>query len=338
MWLRNIKDGKLSRIHISLLVAFMAALAIMYYLHLITGFRPDWLYYLKVFEFRNNFHGSLFCLAIIYAAAVFGWRGVLVSCLASLLLVLPMSIFYKPLPLPVLTNIFLIFVPLFIIGFIKLELNWRNKEKQVLVEREKERQLYLAQILRAQEDERKRIAQELHDDIIHSLLVIAGKETACAVREEILAITDALRRISLDLRPSILDTVGLRPALIGLIDFLNEEGRIDACLKIEGEERKIPHGPDVVVYRIVQEAINNIQKHSNATNAIVTLSYGEDSIKLTIQDNGKGFSLPKRISSLSSKGKLGLIGIQERVNALYGNLKITSKPLSGTTITVEIKI
>ncbi len=335
---RNGKDNAVFKIHISVLVIYMTALAVMYYSQLTTDFRPDWLYHLKIFEFRSNFHGSLFCLAIVYAAMAFGWRGLLISCLASLILMLPVSIYYKPFPFSVLANIFLIFVPLFVIGFVKLELNWRNKEKQVLLEREEERQLYLTQILRAQEDERKRIAQELHDDIIQSLLVIAGKETAQAVRDDILSITDELRRISLDLRPGILDTVGLRPALIGLIDHLNEEGTINACLKIEGRERKIPHGPDVVLYRIAQEAINNIQKHSNATEAAITLAYGEGSIKLTIQDNGKGFSLPKRISSLSAKGKLGLIGIQERVNTLNGKLKITSKPLSGTTISVELKI
>ena len=338
MWLTSQKGSKIRRFHFSVLVIFMAALTVIYYSQIVTDIRPDWLYYLKIFEFRSNFHGSLFCAVIVYAAIVFGWRGVLVGFLVSLLLVMPISIYYKPFPLSVLANIFFLFIPVLITGFIKLELDWRSKEKQVLIEREDERQLYLAQILRAQEDERKRIAQELHDDIIHSLLLIAGKEMASPVRDEILGVTDELRRISLDLRPSILDTVGLRPALIWLIDRLNEEGEINTHLLIEGKEHKIPHGPDVVLFRIVQEAINNIKKHSNATEAIITLAYDDDSIKLTVSDNGKGFSLPKRISSLTSKGKLGLVGIQERVNAINGQLKIVSKAHIGTTITVDLKL
>jgi two-component system sensor histidine kinase DegS len=340
--------------HFWVLLIIIIIITILYCSLVFLGFRPDWLRRIEVIEFQMQFHGILFCIPIVYAAVIFWWRGALITWLISLIISVPLAFYYRPFPSPLLVNVFYLCIPVLVVGSVALELNWRQKEKELLVKREEERQLYVAQIFKAQEDERKRIAQGLHDDTIHSLLVIAnqvqgitGKNSkteeqlnsqAQTIRGEVLRVSDDLRRLILDLRPGVLDNVGLIPALIWLIDRLNQEGQIDAKLIIEGEERDIPHGTDVILFRIIQEALNNIRLHSQATEVTITIEFGAEIIKIIVHDNGKGFTVPKRLSSLASKGKLGLIGIQERVHSLKGSLLIQSKPKNGANISIEVKV
>jgi two-component system sensor histidine kinase DegS len=354
--LRNRKSTKLSsNPHFWAIVVITVVIIFLYSLFPIFKIRPEWLWYLQFVEFQIQFHGILFCIPIVYASAIFWWRGALVTWLISAIVTALLAFYYRPFPTPVLVNIFYLFIPVLAVGYIALELNWREKERKVLVEREEERQTYVSQVFRAQEDERKRIAQELHDDTIHSLLVIANriqtmtnsdydhtqkqlKKEANEIRGEILHVSDELRRLTLDLRPGILDNVGFVPAIRWLVDRLNQEGQIDMKLVIKGEELKVPHGTDVIVFRIVQEAINNIRLHSKATEANLIIEFGEQSIKIGVTDNGKGFALPKRINSLASKGKLGLIGIQERMRSIKGTYQLQSKPGQGTSISIEISL
>lgn len=279
----------------------------------------------------------------------------LIMWLIVVAITVPLATYFRPYPLSVLINIFYLFIPLLIVGYITLELNWRKRERGTLIEREEERQAFVAQIFQAQEDERKRIAQELHDDAIQSLLVIGNsvqkiandanilsgeqlKTQTAAISGEIIRISDDLRRLTLDLRPSILDNIGFLPALRWLVDRLHQDGQIDAKIVIKGEEREIPHKIDVITFRIVQEALNNVLLHSKATETILTLEFSEETVKISIYDNGKGFTLPKRINALASEGKLGLIGIQERIRTLHGTFDIKSRLGEGTAISVEFKV
>jgi two-component system sensor histidine kinase DegS len=340
--------------HFWAIVVITIVITIIYHPRMYLGERLELLWYLDIFEFQSQFHGFLFWIPLVYTAIVFWWRGVLIMWLVAVAITLPVAMQYRPFPLEVFINVFYLFIPLLIVGFITLELNWRNKERETLLEREKERQIYVTQIFKAQEDERKRIAQELHDDTIHSLLVLARrvenvagsggqteeqlKKEAEAIRIELLRLSDDLRRLTLDLRPGILDNIGFIPALRWLVDRLNQEGQIATKLVIKSEERKIPHGPDVIMFRIVQEVLNNIRFHSEAKEAILTLEFNTEKVKIMVQDNGKGFTLPKRINGLASKGKLGLIGIQERVRSLNGSLHIKTKPGQGTAVSVEFNV
>lgn len=341
--------------HFWAIVTIIIAIVLIYYSKAFSGYRPEWLWRLNLFEFQNNFHGILFCIPIIYTAIIFWWRGVLTIWLITLVITLPMLVPYKPTALTVLTNIFFLFIPVLIVGYITLERNWRNKERKSMIEREKERQDYVTQILRAQEDERKRIAQELHDETIHSLLIIARKVTnltsngnnlsagdlkskTTTINDDIIHLSDELRRLCADLRPGMLDNLGFLPALRWLIVRLDDEYQITTKLIIEGEECKIPHNTEVLIFRIAQEALNNIRLHSGATEAMITMSYSPQKVKMTVQDNGKGFLLPRRLNDFSPKGKLGLIGIQERVRALNGTLDIHSRVHHGTSLSVEFNI
>jgi len=145
-----------------------------------------------------------------------------------------------------------------------------------------------------------------------------------------------VRRLSLDLRPSTLDDLGLLSALRWLANRLTQEGAIDAKIAVEGLHRKLTPEISNHLFRIAQEALSNVRHHSEATQVVVTLEFAPESVKLTVRDNGKGFLL-QDISKWAMDGKLGIIGIQERIRLLNGFLNIDSEPGKGTTMSVECR-
>jgi len=153
----------------------------------------------------------------------------------------------------------------------------------------------------------------------------------------ILRVSEDLRRISIDLRPSILDNIGLVEAIRWLVDDLDEKG-IKANLIINGTKRVLPSERDVHVFRFIQESLNNIKTHAAATSVVVQLDFNPDTLKITIRDDGKGFVLPEVLNTLSVKGKLGITGLQERAKLLNGNFHISSQPDEGTLVSMEFKV
>ena len=166
---------------------------------------------------------------------------------------------------------------------------------------------------------------------------VQKREHAEWVRDAVLQLLEDVRRLSLDLRPSVLDDIGLVPALRWLTDHLNQEGGIETKIAVYGAERKLSSEIEVTTFRIVQEALNNARRHSKATEAIVTLEFAPESLEITVRDNGDGFSLSETIGKLATEGKLGLIGMQQRAQFLHGALHISSRPGEGTSVSIEIK-
>jgi len=210
---------------------------------------------------------------------------------------------------------------------------------------------YLGQIVRVQEEERKRIARELHDDTAQELVALsrqldsltsAGHLSAKDIssleelRQQVDRVLDGVRRFSQDLRPSVLDDLGLLPALEWLTSDLIQHFGIEIAMGILGSSRRFPPETELILFRIAQEALRNVWKHSEASRAWVTVEFGDDKTVLTITDNGKGFELPERVEDLASAGKLGLAGMQERVQLIGGKLTLQSEPGKGTTVAVEI--
>jgi signal transduction histidine kinase len=335
-------------IHFSIIILLCLGIAIVYWLRFILGYRPELLWRVELFEFIHKFHGMFFLIPIIYAIIVFWWRGALFTLLFAMANILPILISFGSSLERIIVNLLWFSIPLFLVGYINMELSWRNKERQTFMQIEKERQSYMAQLFKAHEEERKLISQELHDDTIQCLLAVARThqniakmvndvevaEKVLSVREDILRVSNDLRKLIVNLRPGILDNLGLIPAVRWLIERLNQEGHINAQLSVIGNEKKLPIGPDVTIFRIIQEALNNIREHSNATEAMINLEFQAEKTKLSISDNGKGFELPAEGDLISSK-KLGILGIQERVRSLGGTVDIKSKPNLGTTILIE---
>ena len=209
---------------------------------------------------------------------------------------------------------------------------------------------YLQQVTRAQEEERRRIARELHDETAQDLialsrqldtLISSGQRLSSQdrslleeLRQQADRTLDGVRRFGQDLRPSILDDLGLLPALEWLTSDLSQNFGIDIQMEVVGSLRRFTTEVELLLFRIAQEALRNVWKHSEASEVGVTLEFGKDKTILTVEDNGKGFKLPERVGDLATTGKLGLVGMQERVRLLGGNLTVQSELGRGTTVTV----
>ena len=226
-----------------------------------------------------------------------------------------------------------------------------TEERQV----QENMRFYIEQITRAQEDERKRIARELHDNVAQTLLLLIQrlatitsrarpklssslKENLEDLRFKTIEALEDLRHFAQDLRPPILDDFGLIPALEWVTEELVKNYGIDAHVEVIGIEQSLPDEVQLLLFRMAQEALRNVWKHSEASRAWVTVEFGDDKNVLTVKDNGKGFKLPERVGDIASRGKLGLIGMQERARLIGGSLRLQSEPGKGTTVTVEVPI
>lgn len=211
--------------------------------------------------------------------------------------------------------------------------------------------LYIQQITRAYEEERSRIARELHDETVQAMVAISHRLDSLAsggkaIPEEVLRFLEDLRRdvdatlagirrFTQDLRPPTLEYLGLFPALRELVSQVGKEFGLDANLKVNGIEQRFAKDEELLIYRIVQEALRNVWRHSEATKADVAIEFGDEKTTVTVSDNGKGFKQQEGLD-LARTGKLGLIGMAERARLLGGALTIRSKLNSGTTIILDI--
>ena len=147
-----------------------------------------------------------------------------------------------------------------------------------------------------------------------------------------------MRHFSRDLRPPMLDDLGLLPALEWLTDDLERQFGIKADLKVVGTERRFIPEAELLFFRIIQEAVSNARRHAEASRVEITIEYNEGQARGIVRDNGKGFELPKTLGELSRTGKLGLMGMEERARLLGGSLRLESEPGKGTTVIIEAPV
>jgi signal transduction histidine kinase len=147
-----------------------------------------------------------------------------------------------------------------------------------------------------------------------------------------------VRRYSRELRPSVLDHLGLVPAIQELASETAEWHGIEVDTIVEGEVRRVPGEIELGLYRVAQEALRNVCRHAEASRVDLALGFLPETINLTVRDNGKGFNPPERIGDLPRSGRLGLVGIEERVEILGGRLKVESAPGEGTRLRVELEV
>ena len=211
---------------------------------------------------------------------------------------------------------------------------------------------YLQQATRAQEEERKRIARELHDETLQNLIVISRQlekitssealweeslEVVRGLKKQIEFAVQEIRRFSHNLRPSVLDDLGLLPALELLADDIEKQG-IRIGFKVIGEVRRLSPEVEVMLFRIAQEAVRNIWRHAQASEAELSIEFTDGILRMSIKDNGTGFKLQQSIGDQASLGKLGLVGMRERARLLGGTMTLNSNPGRGTTIVVEVRV
>jgi len=209
-----------------------------------------------------------------------------------------------------------------------------------------------AKVMSAQEEERKRIARELHDETGQALtsLVLGLRalhnttslEEAHQRTDDLLAqarqALDGVHRLAVELRPSTLDDLGLVPALRQCTSDFSRNLRVPISFESRGFRGRLQPHVEIALYRIVQEALTNIAKHAQATQISVTLEHNGESVRAMVTDNGRGFDLKAILDSGDLDRGLGLFGMQERAALLGGSFTIDTAPGRGTSICVEVPL
>ena len=295
----------------------------------------------------------LFLFPILYAGAIFRVRGVFGTWAAFLVATLP-QLLQEAHDLAFWLGVSLFDLVALLMGLL-VAFDYNAGVGKVSSKPVKAaRHLSISQIVKVHEYERRHLARELHDRVIQSMLVVAnrlhalensgGENMSPEARkqlEEVLVMllrtVDDVRRLSRGLSPRILDNAGLLPALRWLVDQVSSQSGVRVELKVNGIEHRLPAELEPALFRIVHEALTNVVRHSRASLAIVTLDFLSRDFRMTVEDNGRGFSVPERLETYVTQGKLGLARIEQQVRLLGGVMHIRSEPGKGTTLIVEVR-
>ncbi len=205
----------------------------------------------------------------------------------------------------------------------------------------------LARALAAQEQERKHLARELHDETAQALTSILlglkplersaatpdDRAAVATLRELVVSTLQGVRRLAVELRPSALDDFGLETAADRLVSTFRESTGLRVDLETRLGEVRLPTEIETILYRIVQEALANVVKHAEASQVSIVLTQSEHAVTAVIEDDGRGFD-----PNATGDDALGLVGMQERIALVGGRLRIESSQGAGTTIAAEVPI
>lgn len=290
----------------------------------------------------------LFLIPIIYSIFVYGLVGGFISLFISLILMIPRIYFISPHPKDAVFET----ISILIIGFL-INIWIDSRSKTITKERELQEnlRLYTRQLNSAHEDERKSIARDLHDDVIQNM-ISAGRNLdnllssdipvghrlinkLDLVQKDIERSVSSIRNFIQYLRPPILEFLGLIPALRELFRQVEKESDISITFLHDDISNNLNEEKIVLIYRILQEILRNIQKHSCASEVNIILKSEEKNIGITVYDNGIGFENIHDKDLLKS-GKSGIVGMRERALLLGGTLEISSAIKNGTIIRLVI--
>ncbi|WP_034387204.1 GAF domain-containing protein [Deinococcus sp. YIM 77859] len=224
------------------------------------------------------------------------------------------------------------------------EIQRRGQALEAATSRTVELRTYLTLFTQAQEEERRRISRELHDDTAQ-VLIATSRRVARLAREltgsqreraddilgDLQQAIESVRRFARNLRPSVLDDLGLLPAL----EWLAGQAQTDTRLEVSGAERRLAPALELTVFRLVQEALTNVDKHARARSAAIRVAFEASSVRVAITDDGQGFTA-QQAQARAQAGHLGLIGLRERVALAGGALEVDSQPGQGTTLTFTL--
>jgi signal transduction histidine kinase len=210
----------------------------------------------------------------------------------------------------------------------------------------------------AKEDERRFLAHELHDELGQTLTALKlrlqlGPRLAPASGVDIaaaIALVDDLigrvRKMSIDLRPALLDEIGLVPALRAYLD--NQSAASGVTMQLDADEAgvstgaptgvRLPPDLEIACFRVVQESVTNALRHGAASNMHVRFERSDGRVRMTIRDDGRGFDPITTLDEAAARGHLGVVGMRERVRARSGKFELNSEPGGGTTVAVELPI
>jgi len=210
----------------------------------------------------------------------------------------------------------------------------------------------LKKIIRSQEDERKRIARDLHDTILQDVAAFLIKLDVCKLepglrtvdsidemRQIVTNTIDNIHTVIKDLRPTILDDLGINAAIRWLMDRHLVSKGIACDFRVETAVKRLPPAVEITVFRILQEAMVNIARHSNARNVTVTVGAKGSSLEITVVDDGGGFDFSELVRTPSENGRgLGLLGMKERASLINGRLAVISLLGVGTEVNLTVPL
>lgn len=243
-----------------------------------------------------------------------------------------------------------------IIGSVSVvrDITERKRVENDLAESEKRLRFLTSQLLSVQENERRRISLELHDELGQALTAVqlnlqqmekelpaeaaATRENIKETRSIVEQASQQIRELSFFLRPSLLDDLGLLPTLRWHLNGFRQRTNLEIQFEVKGMEERLDQDTETALYRIIQETLNNIAKHAQAKKVMIGLHRTGEMIAGYIEDDGKGFDVNQRLSMDSFETGIGLIGMRERATLLGGSLTIKSGKGFGTRVSFEIPL
>ncbi|HEX9838291.1 MAG TPA: sensor histidine kinase [Anaerolineales bacterium] len=299
----------------------------------------------------------------LWAAITFGWYGLFGQIIAKATPLFPSNIINQEaflglfgFPIQMFRAVTAVAAAIFVIRFLRafqVETDRKIAELQAArLEESQQREILRGELFRrvvaAQESERQRIARDLHDETGQSLTAIGmglrglsgrlgtrNKDGVKTLHQLETLTADSLKeleRLISDLRPSHLDDLGLSAALRWYAGRIQEHASISIRVDITGEEKDLDEAMKITVFRIIQESLNNIIKHAQASHVNIHLSYEARNVRIDVWDNGIGFDLDQAKQKRTSRPSLGLAGMEERAALVGGSVSIQSRPGYGTEI------
>ncbi len=214
--------------------------------------------------------------------------------------------------------------------------------------------LPVVRIIETQEQERQRLVRQLHDGPAQSLTNLILQAEICerlfdsdaararaelgSLKTAVVSTFQKVREFMVDLRPMMLDDLGLIPALRRYVDTFNEKSGVPTALALTGAERRLASYKEVTIFRVVQELLNNARQHAHATRIQVTLDMDDTSVRTSVEDNGAGFNPQEALVAGSPHKTIGLVAQRERIEMLGGQLHIESAAGRGTRVSFELPV
>ena len=210
-------------------------------------------------------------------------------------------------------------------------------------------------IIQAQEDERQRLSRQMHDGPAQALTnlilqaeicerfmatdPVRGKAELANLRNMVNATFRGVREFIFDLRPMILDDLGLVPTLRKYVQGFQDKNKVATSLTVTGKERRLPQVVEVALFRAIQESLNNVAEHAKASQVQVNLDLRDDDmVHAVVEDNGAGFNVVSVLQGARERRTLGIAGILDRVESLGGTLTLDSAPGRGARVQVDVPL
>jgi two-component system sensor histidine kinase DegS len=213
-----------------------------------------------------------------------------------------------------------------------------------------QKQMFGAKIIKAQEEERRRVAREIHDGPAQAMANVVFRAEVCErlidtdlqraknelrdLREQVRLCLKETRKIIFDLRPMTLDDLGLVPTVRRLLDTMKERTGMISEVKVMGEEKRLDTHFEISLFRIIQEALNNVEKHAKAVSVVVKLEFRSGFATAVIEDDGVGFDA----ATCPGAESFGLMGMKERIGLLGGEVNVKSSPGKGTQVYARVPL